>query len=89
MSREQAAKPFLKIPEGAPFWKYNVKDEVISAPVKTHKISENPAEGHSQTLKYPKEPETIEDFKCGRISKRLETLKNRYDDLQGWADRDR
>ena len=46
VSREQAAKGYLKIPEGAPFWKYNVKDEVITAPVRTHKISENPLEGH-------------------------------------------
>ena len=44
-------KPFLKIPEGAPFWKYNVKDEVITVPVKTYTISENPEAGHSIEMK--------------------------------------
>ena len=39
VNREQAMKPFLKIPEGAPFWKYNVKDEVVTVPVKTYTIS--------------------------------------------------
>ena len=47
VTREQAMKPFLKIPEGAPFWKYNVKDEVITVPVKSYTISENPEAGHT------------------------------------------
>ena len=46
LSREKASKPYEKVPEGAPFWKYNVKDAVIIAPVKSYKFSENPDNGH-------------------------------------------
>ena len=42
LSRERAGKPFERIPEGAPFWKYNVKDAVITAPVKSYTFSETP-----------------------------------------------
>ena len=39
IDREQAIKPFNKIPQGAPFWKYNVKDDVITASVKSFNFS--------------------------------------------------
>ena len=39
LSREKAAAPYKKEPEGAPFWKYNVKDAVIGKPVKSYKFS--------------------------------------------------
>lgn len=77
ISRDAAMKQYLKIPEGAPFWKYTVKDDVVKAPVKSFTISENKA--HSRTeLFITKEPE---NFSCGRIQKKLEALKNRYEDL--------
>lgn len=64
-------------PEGAPFWKYNVKDEVITVPIKTYKISQNPESGHVGmiTSKQEREMQPKNDFKCGRIGKRLEKLK--------------
>jgi hypothetical protein len=55
LSREKAMKPFILEPEGAPFWKYNVKDEIISRPVITHKISENPAHNHNHAYEFTKE----------------------------------
>ena len=71
LSREKAAAPFKKEPEGAPFWKYNVKDAVINKPVKSYKFSKNP-DGHETEVK----KEIIkQDFSCGRIHKRLEALK--------------
>ena len=49
LSREKAMKPFLKIPEGASFWKYHVKDDVITVPVKVSKFSENPTHSHTHS----------------------------------------
>lgn len=34
-------KPFVKVGEGAPFWKYNVKDEVITASIRSFNFSRN------------------------------------------------
>ena len=39
LSREKAMQPLTKVPEGAPFWKYYVKDAVITKPVKSYSIS--------------------------------------------------
>ena len=39
VTREQAIKPFNKIPQGAPFWKYNVKDDVTTTSVKSFNFS--------------------------------------------------
>ena len=80
MSREQAQKILLKQPEGAPFWKYNVKDEVITAPIKSYKISENPEAGHVGPVdkNLAKKIDSEQSFKCGRIKNRIEKLKNKY-----------
>ena len=68
LSREKAMKPFIYMSEGAPFWKYNVKDNITSKPVKTYKISENPALNHNHPYAYTKE---AENFKCGRLHKKI------------------
>ena len=83
LDRDKAMQRFLKIPEGAPFWKYNVKDEVVTAPVKAYKISENPALNHNAQYAEPKENEEDEHkhFKCGRLEKRIKALENKYNDL--------
>ena len=33
ISREKAMQPFYNVPEGAPFWKYYVKDALITKSV--------------------------------------------------------
>ena len=78
MNREKAMKPFMKVGEGAPFWKYNVKDEVITAPIKTYQFSRNAQAGHTWTDKFEQKQH---EFKCGRIARRLEALKKKYEDL--------
>jgi len=70
-------KPFLKIPEGAPFWKYNVKDAVICAPVKTNKFSSSPEAGHLAPGGKESSAVSMEP-KCGRIGRRLEALEQKY-----------
>ena len=60
-------KPYLKVPEGAPFWKYNVKDEVVTAPVKSYNFSRNPEGGHMIQTKTPIPKQSVHDFKCGRV----------------------
>ena len=94
LSREAANKPFIKEPQGAPFWKYNVKDDVIVKPVISYKISQNPAASHENQLTQSL-PETLknqnsqEEFTCGRIKKRLEALKDKYEDLAQYNDAER
>ena len=89
LSREKAMQPLTKVPEGAPFWKYYVKDAVITKPVKSYSISQNPENSHTYTAPLPKEAKNIEDFNCGKIHKRLEALKNKYEDLYDSANKDR
>ena len=94
LSREAANKPFIKEPQGAPFWKYNVKDDIISVPIKSHKISSNPIHSHHGQI-IVSLPETIknppcgDDFTCGRIKKRLQRLKDKYVDLAEYNDQER
>ena len=82
-------KPLIKVPEGAPFWKYTVKDDVITRPIISYKINQNPKNSHTYMAPLPKEPTQIEDFKCGKIHKRLEALKNKYEDLHDCANKER
>ena len=89
LSREKAMQPLIKVPEGAPFWKYYVKDAVITKPVKSYSISQNPENSHTYTAPLPKEATKAEDFNCGKIHKRLAALKNKYEDLYDSANKDR
>ena len=81
VSREQATKLITKEPEGAPFWKYHVKDSVVSVPARSFKFSENPAQGHPTKIEKAKEPDQLKDYCCGRISKKLEDLTAKYETL--------
>ena len=82
-------KPFLQIPEGAPFWKYNVKDEVVSAPVKAYNFSKNPENSHHLLVKMAEPKKCLHDFNCGRVKRRLEALKRKYEELHEHAQEDR
>ena len=82
MSREQAGKPYEKIPEGAPFWKYNVKDAVIVAPVKSYTFSENPAASHNtEIIQMKSDEDKFKEHKCGRMKRRLDQLLHNYDNF--------
>ena len=87
VTREQAMKPFVKVGEGAPFWKYNVKDEVITASIRSFNFSRN------LETSYNTGPDKFEqkqhDYKCNRIARRLETLKKKYEDLHALDQEDR
>lgn len=78
LSREKAIKPFLRIPEGAPFWKYTVKDDVITVPVKVSKFSENPASSHTHPYEITKQ---LDHFQCGRLDRKIKTLQEKYETL--------
>ena len=71
ISREKAMEQLIKVPEGAPFWKYYVRDAVLSKPVRSYSISQNPENSHTYTAPQPKEAKNPEDFNCGKIHKRL------------------
>lgn len=64
VSRDQAMKSYVFLPEGAPFWKYTVKDSAVKAPVKGYKISENPSYSRTEVISPEKEPT---HFNCGRL----------------------
>ena len=91
LSREKANKPYEKVPEGAPFWKYNVKDAVISVPVKSYKFSQNLDDGHSTVIQYPdiSDQDKIKSHKCGRMQRRLDSLMCKYDELHECTARER
>ena len=89
LTREQAMKPYLQIPEGAPFWKYNVKDDVVTVPIKSYNFSKNSEGGHKISTKQTEQQQCLHEISCGRIKRRLEALKYKYEDLYEYEKEDR